>query len=110
MKTFIKYISFNNLISLIIILSLVWDTLQSINQSKFNITSLGELWFKINVETLLLAQAVTQRYISEIIWDPVIQYILILPIWLGLILLLLFVNIVFYLKKKLSHHLSSKQQ
>ena len=110
MKKLYKYISFNFILSTIIIFFIVWDITQSVNQKKFDITSFGEIWFEINVQTLLLAQSVTQRYISESLWDPFIQYILTLPIWGILIILLFFSNTFIYFNKKISHHLSSKQQ
>ena len=56
---------------------------------------LGLLWFNIDVDSLNLVQAVTQRYLFPELWDPVIVSILLLPAWLvfavpGIILLILF--------------------
>ena len=110
MKKFYKYISFNFAISTVILFFIIWDAAKSISQKKINITSFGEIWYEINVQTLLLAQSVTQRYISEILWDPFIQNFLTLPIWVILIILLFLFNIFIYFKRKISHHLFSKQQ
>jgi hypothetical protein len=39
----------------------------------------GELWFALSPNTLNLMQAVTQRYVSPVLWDPVIVAVLKLP-------------------------------
>ena len=48
---------------------------------------LGQLWFRLSPETLQLAQPAVQRYLHPAVWDPVILNFLLLPSWLGLILL-----------------------
>lgn len=55
----------------------------------------GELWFRIDNESLNLVQAVTQRYILPELWDPVIVTVLLWPAFLvigvpGLLLTWLF--------------------
>jgi hypothetical protein len=42
-------------------------------------TTGGELWFRLDHESLNLVQAITQRYISPWLWDPVIVDILLWP-------------------------------
>lgn len=71
------------------------DLLQYLDSQAWHSILLGELWFKINPEGLNLAQAIVQRYISPVIWDPVILNLLLWPAWLvflvpGLLLLALF--------------------
>ena len=55
----------------------------------------GELWFNLHNGSLNLIQAVTQRYISPALWDPVLVTVLLWPAFLvvgvpGLILSWLF--------------------
>jgi hypothetical protein len=40
---------------------------------------LGELWFKLDVGSLNLVQAVVERYIWPPLWDPVIASVLQIP-------------------------------
>jgi hypothetical protein len=47
----------------------------------FDPLPLGQLWFDLHVDSLNLAQAVTQRYLFPELWDPVIVNILLLPAW-----------------------------
>ena len=61
----------------------------------FDPMPLGELWFNIDVGSLNLVQAVTQRYLFPELWDPVIVNILLLPAWVvfavpAILLLVLF--------------------
>jgi hypothetical protein len=49
--------------------------------------ALGQLWFDIDRSSLNLAQAVVQRYISPVLWDPVITGLL--YCWAFLVLLIL---------------------
>ncbi len=56
---------------------------------------LGQLWFEFDSESLNLTQAIVQRYLLPVLWDPVIVTILLWPAWLvfivpGLLLVLLF--------------------
>lgn len=45
-------------------------------------TSLGEQWGKLDAPSLNLVQAVVQRYIHPVLWDPVLVSILLWPGWL----------------------------
>lgn len=54
----------------------------------------GTLWFKANVYSLNLVQAIVQRYIYAPIWDPGIVTILLWPTWVvtlipGVVLMLI---------------------
>jgi hypothetical protein len=41
----------------------------------------GELWYRLDVSSLNLVQAITQRYLHPALWDPVIAGILQWPAW-----------------------------
>ena len=61
----------------------------------FRLSAAGERWFQYSPDTLNLAQALTQRYLSPEVWDPYLQTVLLWPAVLvltvpGLILLWLF--------------------
>lgn len=74
------------------LVALVVDATKSIAVSAWTTTPLGLLWFDLAPESLNASQAAIQRYLSPYLWDPVIQSILLLPLWaifapLGLIML-----------------------
>lgn len=59
------------------------------------LTAAGELWARLDLASLNLVQAVTERYIAPALWDPVLLTVLLWPAalvlgGLGLILVLLF--------------------
>ena len=64
------------------LITAVLDIARSIADSQLIITPLGQDWFNFSSSTLNLAQATIQRYIHPVIWDPVIQKILLAPSWL----------------------------
>ena len=41
----------------------------------------GALWYQLDVSSLNLIQAITQRYLHPVLWDPVIAGILQWPAW-----------------------------
>jgi hypothetical protein len=41
----------------------------------------GELWYRLDVSSLNLVQAITQRYLHPALWDPVIAGMLQWPAW-----------------------------
>lgn len=74
------------------LVSFVVDATKSIAISSWTSTPLGLIWFGLSPDTLNASQAVIQRYVSPLLWDPVIQNILLMPAWLifgpiGLIML-----------------------
>ncbi|MCT4655467.1 MAG: hypothetical protein N4A65_06635 [Cohaesibacter sp.] len=73
------------------LLALVLDGVRSIAADAVIIKSLGETWFQLDNASLNLAQAVIQRNLHPLIWDPAMQWLLTLPAWLiaGLVGLLL---------------------
>ncbi|WP_226573825.1 hypothetical protein [Acuticoccus sediminis] len=62
----------------------IWRMIQDENAAGMQ---LGDLWFRLSPETLQLAQPAVQRYLHPAIWDPGILTFLLLPSWLGLIIL-----------------------
>ena len=61
------------------LITAVLDIARSIADSTLVITPLGKDWFDLSVDSLNLAQAVVQRYLHPMVWDPFIQSILQLP-------------------------------
>ena len=55
------------------------DALASLDAGDLRLDPLGAVWFKIDVASLNLAQAVIQRYVSPWLWDPAIQWLLAQP-------------------------------
>lgn len=64
------------------LLALVLDGVRSIAANELVMKSLGETWFEIDNASLNLAQAVVQRNVHPLIWDPLVQWILMMPAWL----------------------------
>lgn len=64
------------------LLALVLDGIRSIAANTIVMTSLGATWFELDSASLNLAQAVVQRNLHPLLWDPVIQWVLTLPAWL----------------------------
>ena len=48
------------------------DVMAGIETGEWTPIALGQLWYDIDSSSLNLAQAVVQRYISPVLWDPVI--------------------------------------
>ncbi|MEX1037007.1 MAG: hypothetical protein WDZ54_13735 [Sneathiella sp.] len=71
------------------------DILKYLNTEAWHSILLGELWYNLNPQGLNLTQAIVQRYLTPILWDPVILTVLLWPAWAvfllpGVVLLLLF--------------------
>ena len=64
------------------LLALVLDGVRSIAANEIVMKSLGATWFEIDNESLNLAQAMIQRNVHPLLWDPVMQWILTVPAWL----------------------------
>jgi hypothetical protein len=61
------------------------DVIGFLDTGTFSPVVLGELWFTLHSSSLNLMQAVIQRYVHPVLWDPVITSILFL--WAFAILL-----------------------
>ncbi len=55
---------------------LVRDVLASIEVKAWAPIALGQLWYEIDPSSLNLFQAMTERYASPLLWDPVIVSLL----------------------------------
>ncbi|MAZ04630.1 MAG: hypothetical protein CMN56_15960 [Sneathiella sp.] len=71
------------------------DILQYLNTEAWHSILLGELWYNLNPQGINLMQAVIQRYLTPVLWDPIILTVLLWPAWLvfivpGVVFLLLF--------------------
>ncbi len=73
------------------LVALVIDGTKTIAASELTITPLGLAWYTLSPSTLMAAQTFVQQkveaYIGHWLWDPLIQWILMLPGWLVLGLL-----------------------
>lgn len=64
------------------LLALVLDGVRSLAANEIVMKSLGATWFELDNASLNLAQAVIQRNVHPLLWDPVMQSILMMPAWL----------------------------
>ena len=60
----------------------VMDITRSIGASEMVITPLGAAWVSLSITSIQAAQGAIQGYIHPLLWDPVIQWILLWPTWL----------------------------
>ncbi|WP_150525264.1 hypothetical protein [Roseibium sediminis] len=63
------------------VIALIADGSYSIAQSDLMARPFGQIWFSYSPETLNLAQAVIQRHVSPVLWDPIVQTLLTWPVW-----------------------------
>jgi len=67
------------------LVALVIDATKSIAGSTLTLTPLGAAWANISMASLMSVQEFVQRtievYTGRWLWDPVIQWILLLPTW-----------------------------
>jgi hypothetical protein len=64
--------------------TLNYDVAKSLDARLLHATKLGELWYAVHPNSLLLLQPAVERHLAEWLWDPVIQTILEQPAWLVL--------------------------
>ena len=73
------------------LVALVVDGTKTIAASELTVTAFGKAWYDLSPTTLMAAQMFVQQtvetYIGHWLWDPLIQWILMLPAWLVLGLL-----------------------
>jgi ABC-type Fe3+ transport system permease subunit len=72
----------------------IYEVLLYFGSDEYRSYPLGQLWFDLDPGSLNLVQAVTERYIAQWLWDPVIFTLLQWPAWsvfggIGVILLFL---------------------
>ena len=61
------------------LVALVVDGAKTIAAGSIITTPLGQLWYSVSPDTLNTAQAAVQRSFHPLLWDPVIQSILVAP-------------------------------
>ncbi len=76
-------------------LALAFELWSASQGGGYRMIAAGELWFKIHGPSLNLSQAIVQRYIHPVVWDPAIITLLQWPAWsilgaLGAVLMILF--------------------
>jgi len=54
----------------------VWEVLGRAEGEPLSLRPAGELWYRVDVASLNLVQAVIERYIWPPLWDPVIATVL----------------------------------
>ena len=85
----------------------VVDALQSVALDKIVLTSFGETWFEFHPGSLNLSQALIQRYVHPMIWDPGVQWVLLQPtIAVFLVLAFLFYILSYRRKRPEDKHLA----
>ena len=57
----------------------VWEVLSPDEKAGVQLRPAGELWYRLDVASLNLVQAVIERYIWPPLWDPVLSSLLHLP-------------------------------
>ena len=63
------------------------EAMNSFKAAKWVLLTPGELWYRFDVSSLNLSQAVVQRYLHPAIWEPGIASILRAPSWVVLLVL-----------------------
>ena len=68
------------------LVAFVIDGTKTIAASTLTVTPLGMSWYAISPSSLISAQSFVQQrvetYIGHWLWDPLIQWLLMLPTWL----------------------------
>ncbi len=63
------------------LLLLGYDLTSLGSDGDFQFTALGDYWFALHRDSHSLMQAVIQRYLWPILWDPAITWVLLQPAW-----------------------------
>lgn len=61
--------------------ALAYELQASFEAGGYRMITAGALWFRLDLESLNLAQAIIQRFIHPYLWDPVIAGMLQWPAW-----------------------------
>lgn len=61
--------------------ALGYEGLVAVQSGAWRMIATGEVWYALDVGSLNLVQAVTQRYVHPWLWDPMIQTALTWPAW-----------------------------
>lgn len=70
----------------LMLIMIVMDGAKVLSSNELAFTPLGQIWFEIDralgTLTLNTLQAIVQRYVHPIVWDPIIVTVLGAPAWL----------------------------
>ena len=70
------------------VVAVVIDGTKTIAASSLTVTPLGMSWYAVSPSSIMAAQTFVQQrietYIGHWLWDPLIQWLLMLPTWLVL--------------------------
>ncbi len=61
--------------------ALGWEIYVFSQAASYRLIAAGEFWYQYDVASLNLAQAVVQRYLHPLVWEPVIVTVLTWPLW-----------------------------
>ncbi len=64
----------------------VRDGLAWLDAGAWESVPLGQVWFDLHKDSLLLIQPALERHVSPFLWDPVMTTILEAPAWLAFVL------------------------
>ena len=68
------------------LIALVVDGTKTIAASTLTVTPLGQAWFTFDPQSLAAAQAAiaahVEVYVGDWVWNPLIEFLLTLPVWL----------------------------
>jgi len=87
----------------------VLDVSRSIAGSEIVLTALGASWASASFDTLNLAQATIQRYVSPWLWDPVMLWVLSQPGFAVFGVLALLFYMIGYRRRRSGHLLQPGQ-
>ena len=79
MRIFLRLLGY--LVLALAFIAAVVDASKSVAAGKLLLTPLGQAWFDLHASSLNLIQALVQRYVAPVLWDPVMVSILLLPSW-----------------------------
>lgn len=63
------------------VIALGFDVAAWVREGEWMPVPLGQAWYSLDSESLNLAQAVVQRYLSANLWDTLVLPLLTLPTW-----------------------------
>jgi hypothetical protein len=63
------------------LIALAYELSAYAETGSYRVIPLGELWFNVHVASLNFIQAVVQRYLHPLLWDPIITTALQWPAW-----------------------------
>jgi hypothetical protein len=61
--------------------ALGYEVLLAATSGVWRMVAAGELWYALDRGSLNIAQAITQRYLHPVLWDPILQSALTWPAW-----------------------------